>query len=78
VAGVPDSDWGEVVTAFVVLRSGQDIDLAGLRRHCESSLAGYKVPRALHIVAEIPRTRSTGQVERRALVALAQAGVEGR
>ncbi len=78
VAGVPDTDWGEVVTAFVVLHRGHDIDLTGLRRHCESSLAAYKVPRALHVVAEIPRTRSTGQVERRALVALAVAEAEGR
>jgi fatty-acyl-CoA synthase len=78
VAGVPDADWGEVVTAFVVLRGGQDIDLADLRRHCETSLAAYKVPRALHIVGEIPRTRSTGQVERRALVSLAVAEAEGR
>jgi fatty-acyl-CoA synthase len=73
VAGVPNVDWGEVVTAFVVLRPGQDLDLAGLRSHCESSLAAFKLPRALHIVDEIPRTRSTGQVERRTLVALALA-----
>jgi fatty-acyl-CoA synthase len=73
VAGVPSADWGEVVTAFVVLRPGLDLDLAGLRAHCESSLAAFKLPRALHIVGEIPRTRSTGQVERRTLVALARA-----
>jgi fatty-acyl-CoA synthase len=78
VAGVPNADWGEVVTAFVVLRPGQDLDLAGLRAHCESSLAAFKLPRALHIVDEIPHTRSTGQVERRALVALAMAEAEGR
>jgi fatty-acyl-CoA synthase len=78
VAGVPNADWGEVVTAFVVLRPGRQVDLAGLREHCGSTLAAFKVPRALHIVDEIPRTRSTGQVERRALVALAIAAVEVR
>jgi fatty-acyl-CoA synthase len=71
VAGVPSLDWGEVVTAFVVLRPGQDLDLAELRRHCEASLARFKVPRALQIVDQIPRTESTGKVERRALVAFA-------
>lgn len=72
VAGVPSLEWGEVVTAFVVLRAGYQLDLAELRRHCESSLASFKVPRALHVVDEIPRTGSTGKVQRRALVALAQ------
>ncbi|HUJ64462.1 MAG TPA: hypothetical protein VLX59_02925, partial [Acidimicrobiales bacterium] len=72
VAGVPSVDWGEVVTAFVVLRPGQELDLAELRRHCEASLARFKVPRALQIVDQIPRTESTGKVERRALVALAR------
>lgn len=71
VAGVPSVDWGEVVTAFVVLRPGQDLDLADLRRHCEPSLASFKLPRALHLVDEIPRTGSTGKVQRRQLVALA-------
>jgi fatty-acyl-CoA synthase len=60
-----------VVTAFVVLRPGGQLDLAELRRHCERSLAGFKVPRALHLVDEIPRTESTGKVKRRALVKLA-------
>jgi fatty-acyl-CoA synthase len=72
VAGVPSRDWGEVVTAFVVLRPGQTLELAELRSHCGESLASFKVPRALHIVDEIPRTGSTGKVQRRALVALAQ------
>jgi fatty-acyl-CoA synthase len=70
VAGVPNVDWGEVVTAFVVLRPGHELDLAELRRHCEGSLASFKLPRALHIVGEIPRTESTGKVQRRQLVAL--------
>ncbi|HET6963858.1 MAG TPA: class I adenylate-forming enzyme family protein [Acidimicrobiales bacterium] len=72
VAGVPTANWGEVVTAFVVLRPGHTLDLAVLRRHCEASLARFKVPRALHLVSEIPITASTGKVQRRSLVALAK------
>ncbi len=70
VAGVPTADWGEVVTAFVVLRPGHSLGLQELRRHCEASLARFKVPRALTIVEQIPRTSSTGKVQRRSLVAL--------
>ena len=72
VAGVPTADWGEVVTAFVVLQPGHTLGLDELRHHCESSLARFKVPRALRIVHEIPRTSSTGKVLRRQLVALAE------
>jgi len=72
VAGVPHPDWGEVVTAFVVLRPGQALDAAELRRHCASSLAPYKVPRHLVLLDEIPRTGATMQVQRRRLVELAR------
>jgi acyl-CoA synthetase (AMP-forming)/AMP-acid ligase II len=73
VAGVPDADWGEVVTAFVVLRAGHHLDLAELRRHCQLSMASFKIPRRLFFVKDIPRTGSTGKVLRRQLVALATA-----
>lgn len=67
VAGVPDDDWGEVVTAFVVLRSGCTVDLGELRAHCQGRLAPYKHPRRLVVVEAIPRTPSTGQPQRRRL-----------
>ena len=73
VAGVPDDDWGEVVTAFVVLRPGTTLELAQLRQHCGGSLAGYKHPRRLVLVDQIPRTGPTGQVQRRRLVDIASA-----
>jgi len=71
VAGVPDGDWGEVITAFVVLRGGQTLDLAALRHHCDGRLAAHKHPRRLVTVEAIPRTGPTGQVQRRRLVDLA-------
>jgi acyl-CoA synthetase (AMP-forming)/AMP-acid ligase II len=70
VVGIPDNDWGEVIAAFVVLRDGRTIDLDELRQHCDRHLARFKHPRQLHIVQEIPRTRATGQVQRRHLLAL--------
>jgi fatty-acyl-CoA synthase len=82
VAGVPDDEWGEIVTAFVVLRDGASVDVAGLRAHCDGRLANYKHPRRLVVVESIPRTPTTGQVQRRALMgtlALQQQGaVHGR
>jgi len=73
VAGVPDVDWGELVTAFVVLRPGETVELADLRAHCGQSLSAFKHPRRLVVLDAIPRTGPTGQVQRRRLVELAQA-----
>jgi fatty-acyl-CoA synthase len=73
VAGVPDEDWGELITAFVVLEQGRSLDLAALRRHCEGRLAAFKHPRRLVVVDAIPRTGATRQIRRRVLVEWAQA-----
>jgi len=64
VIGVPDATWGEVVCAVVVGR----VTLQDVRAHCEGELASFKHPRRLEVVDEIPRTSSTGQVQRRLLV----------
>src|SRR6185369_13661405 len=46
VVGVTDAQWGETVTAVVVLRDGADApDLAALRAHCSGRLASFKQPR---------------------------------
>jgi len=73
VAGVPDEDWGEVITAFVVLRDGHALDLVALREHCQGRLAAHKHPRRLVTVDAIPRTGPTGQVQRRRLVEIVTA-----
>jgi O-succinylbenzoic acid--CoA ligase len=64
VVGVPDPEWGEVVTAFVVLNGD---DASGLTDFCRERLAGYKVPRALHTVDALPRN-AAGKLLRRELV----------
>ncbi len=68
VVGVPDPTWGEVVCAVVVPAGGGVPTLDGLRTHCAGRLAGFKHPRMLRLVDAIPRTASTGQVQRRLLL----------
>jgi len=53
VVGVPDPEWGELVTAYVVLANGVGDD--ELIAHCRRQLAAYKAPRRLHRVSELPR-----------------------
>jgi acyl-CoA synthetase (AMP-forming)/AMP-acid ligase II len=67
VVGVPDPTWGEVVCAVVV--AGERAPTAEeIRQHCTGQLASYKHPRRVEVVAAIPRTSATGQVQRRLLV----------
>jgi O-succinylbenzoic acid--CoA ligase len=68
VAGRPDPEWGEHVTAWVVPASPQDPPtLEQLREHCRDDLARFKAPRDLRIVTALPRTPS-GKVRRSDLV----------
>jgi acyl-CoA synthetase (AMP-forming)/AMP-acid ligase II len=55
VVGRPDPEWGERVTAFVVANGVGDEELVAW---CRERLAGYKVPRAIVRVDELPRTAS--------------------
>jgi O-succinylbenzoic acid--CoA ligase len=67
VVGRADARWGEAVAALVVLRDGATIAVAGLREHCATRLAPYKVPKQIALVGgPLPRTRS-GKLLRREL-----------
>jgi len=69
VVGVPDVQWGEVVTAVVVARPGVPApDLETIRKHCAGRLAPFKQPRRLVIVDDLPRTPATGQVQRTLII----------
>jgi 3-oxocholest-4-en-26-oate---CoA ligase len=57
VVGAPDPTYGQRVVAVVEPRGTQPLpDLHALQAHCRAQLAGYKVPRALHIVDAVERT----------------------
>jgi 2-aminobenzoate-CoA ligase len=66
VVGVPDEDRGQLVKAFVVMRSGVDTDDAmvkTLQDFTKQQIAPYKYPRAIEFIDALPRT-STGKVQR--------------
>jgi acetyl-CoA synthetase len=69
VIGVPDAERGQVVKAFVLLKAGQtpsDALQAALQAHLRRRLGGYKVPRVIEFVADLPVTTS-GKVSRKEL-----------
>jgi fatty-acyl-CoA synthase len=56
VVGVPDSRLGEVPVAYVIPRPGAAPTEAEVVAHCRGRLAGYKVPRHVFVVPDVPRT----------------------
>ena len=64
VVGVPDARWGEAVHAFVTLSPGATATESDLKAFCQQRLAGYKLPKVIHIVSELPRT-GIGKIARR-------------
>jgi fatty-acyl-CoA synthase len=55
VIGLPDERWGEAVTAVAVLKPESELSLQQLRDFASESLAGYKLPSRLKLVAALPR-----------------------
>jgi len=66
VVGRPDSRWGEVPVAFVVLRQGSPTSAQDLVGHCQAQLARFKVPKAITFIDALPRNPS-GKVLKREL-----------
>jgi len=67
VFGVPDPQWGELVMACVVLKTGETLTGDELVAFCRRSLASYKLPRRVEFSeTELPKN-STGKVLKRSL-----------
>jgi acyl-CoA synthetase (AMP-forming)/AMP-acid ligase II len=76
VVGLPHDDWGELVAAFVVSTPGarlsrEDVEVATRRR-----LSGYKCPRRIEIVSDLPKNPS-GKIQKRELVRRVTAAAPG-
>jgi fatty-acyl-CoA synthase len=66
VVGIPDSRWGEVPKALVVLKPGQQADEQELIGFCRDRMAHFKAPKSVEFVDELPKT-ATGKVQKFAL-----------
>jgi fatty-acyl-CoA synthase len=62
VIGIPDEKWGELVTALVVV-DGSEVTAEELIAHCRDHLAGYKCPKRIEFLDELPRT-ATGKIQK--------------
>jgi long-chain acyl-CoA synthetase len=71
VVGRPDEARGEEVVAFVTLGPGQEVGEGELVAYAKERLGGYKYPREITIVPQLPMT-PVGKVDRKALRGLAQ------
>ncbi len=61
VIGIPDEKWGEMIIALVV--PGAEVSADELVAHCREHLAGYKCPKRVDFVEELPRT-ATGKLQK--------------
>ncbi len=64
--GIDDHESGEVVKLYVVAEENATVDIEALRRHCRENLTGYKVPKEIEIIDELPKS-NVGKILRREL-----------
>jgi fatty-acyl-CoA synthase len=69
VLGVDDDQYGQRLTALVVLADGAAVTEDDLKADVRENLANYKAPREITILTELPRA-STGKILRNELLAL--------
>ena len=62
VVGIPHPDWGEAVTAVLIAAEGAKAE--DIRQFSKAQLSAYKVPKAVHIVSELPLTQY-GKIDKR-------------
>jgi acyl-CoA synthetase (AMP-forming)/AMP-acid ligase II len=66
VIGVEDEEFGQRLKAFVVGDEGAEVSEDDLKAHVKAHLAGYKAPREIEFVDELPRN-ATGKILKREL-----------
>lgn len=69
VFGTPDAHWGEIVTAAVVPEKGCELDADELYKYCHDRIAGFKVPKKILVVQELPHN-TVGKLNKPAIVKL--------
>jgi long-chain acyl-CoA synthetase len=66
VIGLPDVEYGERVTAFIIPKEGRKLDPAGLKSYLKAKLSPFKVPKAFIAVDDLPKSRA-GKILKREL-----------
>jgi acyl-CoA synthetase (AMP-forming)/AMP-acid ligase II len=64
VVGIPHEEWGEAVHAELMLKDGATVNPDDLIEHVRTQLGGYKTPKTVHVVGELP-VSVVGKVLRR-------------
>jgi fatty-acyl-CoA synthase len=67
VVGLPDSKWGEVVSAVVVLKSGSSLSSDELISYCSLKFGRYKIPKRWKFLDSIEKT-SVGKIDKKAII----------
>ena len=60
---MPDERYGEIVCAWVVLRTAGELDEEGLREFCRGKIARFKIPELVRFVDAFPMT-VTGKIQK--------------
>lgn len=63
VLGLPNEKWGEIVTAFIKIKSSLSINEENLLEYCTMKLGKYKIPKRFFILEELPRTH-VGKIDK--------------
>ena len=63
VVGIPHPEWGQQTAAAVVLAQNMEATTLDLQNFCRENLAGYKIPRLIRFVPQLPQTAS-GKIAR--------------
>ncbi|WP_422047950.1 AMP-binding protein [Shimia sp.] len=64
--GVPDEKTGEAIRLFLALAPGAELTEAQVIAHCREGLAGYKVPKQIRFLDELPKS-TVGKILRKDL-----------
>jgi long-chain acyl-CoA synthetase len=65
IIGLPDTEWGERVTAFIVARQGARIDPQALKAFLMTRISPFKIPKEFRVVKELPKSPAGKILKRR-------------
>ncbi len=68
VVGLPDEKWGEIVSAFIVIKNGKTLTAQEIKDHCGQKLGRYKIPKHVVFLDELPKT-DVGKIDKKAIKA---------